>query len=206
MLNMMLNILVLAFTQKLSGKRPKMKTKCRVGFRAEPKFELAWKLSLGTLFHFRGPRSPGAFSPSSTNGQAFSSGAHAALLWWAAAYIVRVSLTQIRIFTHAVLISYAAKLFPHHEMYRWLSYGNGMCLPVLCDLSILRDPYSILLHVTADGKHPQADAGFFQKREFCFTLDGDIFVRYQSFKVWTDDLEESSQGIIQPIAPLPPIR
>lgn len=31
----------------------------------------------------------------------------------------------------------------------------------------------------ADSKHPQADGSYFQRREFCFTLDGDIFVRYQ---------------------------
>jgi DNA primase small subunit len=63
---------------------------------------------------------------------------------------------------------YYSRLFPHQDMYKWLSYGN-------------------------DGKHPQADASFFQRREFCFTLDGDIFVRYQSFKD-CDDLATALQN------------
>ena len=56
---------------------------------------------------------------------------------------------------------YYDSLFPAESMMKWLAYGNDL-------------------------KHPQADAGFMQRREFCFTLPGDVFVRYQSFK---DDKE-----------------
>uniref|UniRef100_A0A1D1Z8K7 DNA primase n=1 Tax=Anthurium amnicola TaxID=1678845 RepID=A0A1D1Z8K7_9ARAE len=48
------------------------------------------------------------------------------------------------------------KLFPYADIFKWLSYGN-------------------------DGKHPACDQSYFGRREFSFTLDNDIYLRFQSF-------------------------
>lgn len=58
---------------------------------------------------------------------------------------------------HMLMQLYYGRLFPSKLLYRWLAYGH-------------------------DGKASACDASFFKRREFCFTLDGDIFVRYRSFQ------------------------
>lgn len=73
-------------------------------------------------------------------------------------------------FSPELLKIYYEKFFPFLQMFRWLSYRN--------------DPKSASQGVQKD---------FFQRREFTFVLQGDIFCRYQCFK----DLEEYKAKVLE---------
>ena len=53
----------------------------------------------------------------------------------------------------------SGRLFPYASLFNWLSYGN--------------DPTK---------EHGGIDREFFSKREFSFTIEDDIYIRYQSYR------------------------
>ena len=73
-------------------------------------------------------------------------------------------------FSPELLRQYYARLFPYKQMFEWLSYGH--------------DPKSESKLVKKD---------FFLKREFSFTIENDIYIRYLSFR----DREEMQKQIMQ---------
>ncbi|GAV65780.1 DNA_primase_S domain-containing protein, partial [Cephalotus follicularis] len=60
---------------------------------------------------------------------------------------------------------YYGKLFPHADIFKWMSYGN-------------------------DGKHPACDKSYVGRREFSFTLNDEIYLRFQCFNS-ASELESS---------------
>jgi DNA primase small subunit len=62
-------------------------------------------------------------------------------------------------------------------MFKWLSYGQGarfdLCASVPSHPPPTADPES---------ENPLVDKDFFMKREFSFTMQDDIYIRYLSFK------------------------
>eukprot|EP01035_Chromulina_nebulosa_P030337 gene30337-40313_t len=66
---------------------------------------------------------------------------------------------SIQEFSTDLLKVYYGRLFPYDDIFNWLSYGN--------------DPSK---------DSPFIERDFFGRREWSFTIEDDIYIRYQSFK------------------------
>ena len=76
---------------------------------------------------------------------------------------------------HSLMRPYYAHIFPSKQLFEWLSYEG----------------------LTSSKESRKDQQQFIQNREFCFTLKGEIFVRYNSYarrKEFTERFENQSPG------------
>lgn len=71
----------------------------------------------------------------------------------------------------SMLPMYYKRLFPHKQFYRWLSYN--LCKFFFLDLLCRQNLISVYF---------LAEDGIFSNREFSFTLEDDVYIRYLSFE------------------------
>jgi DNA primase small subunit len=67
-------------------------------------------------------------------------------------------------FSTELLRVYYDRLFPYTPMFDWLSYGNNAAASP-------NDPF-----------YKEMDKEYFMKREWSFTIEDDIYIRYQCFR------------------------
>jgi len=75
-----------------------------------------------------------------------------------------IKKAKVNVFSTELLRVYYARLFPHDQMFQWLSYGADR----------------------------EASSDFFFRREFSFTIENDVYIRYLSFR----NLEEMRKAIL----------
>lgn len=81
---------------------------------------------------------------------------------------------------HVLLVQFSQRM-PMHMITAAVQDRQSVLVCWLC--GALRPMRDVRAAVPADGVHAAADVSFSSRRELCFTLEGDIFVRYQSYKV-----------------------
>ena len=80
-----------------------------------------------------------------------------------------------QVFSVDLLKVYYSRLFPYDQMFNWLAYGN--------DAAAAKDvPFESAM-----------DKNFFNRREWSFTIEDDIYIRYQCFK----DKKEMTAAIMK---------